>query len=142
MERTILIVDDDRHIVEMVAELLSSEGYAVRQAYDGLTALQEAELAAPDLVLSDVAMPRLNGVALAQRLRERGIPVVLLSAAVADPRLPDVPFVPKPFDIDQILAVVRHLVDGHGPDPGTGSPPGTGTGASPGSSRRPTRPAG
>jgi len=116
MERTILIVDDDRHIVEMVAELLASEGYAVRKAYDGLSALQEADLTPPDLVLSDVAMPRLNGVALAERLRDRGIPVVLLSAAVADPSLPEVSFVPKPFDIDDILGIVRHLVDGRTPD--------------------------
>ena len=116
MERTILIVDDDRYIVEMVAELLSSEGYTVRKAYDGLSALQEAELTPPDLVLSDVAMPRLNGVALAERLRERNIPVVLLSAAVADPRLPEVPFVPKPFDIDDVLGIVRHLIDGPNPD--------------------------
>lgn len=110
MSQTILIVDDDRNIVEMVADLLTSEGYLVRKAFDGLTGLEEAELAVPDLVLSDVAMPRLNGVALAQRMRERGIPVVLLSAAVADPRLPDVPFVAKPFDIDDILAVVRQFV--------------------------------
>lgn len=111
MDRTVLIVDDDRHIVELLAGLLEEEGYAVRRAYDGLSALQEAAIAPLDLVLSDVAMPRLNGIALAQRLRERGIPVVLLSAAVADPRLPDVPFVPKPFDLDQILAVVTHFLD-------------------------------
>ena len=111
MDRTVLIVDYDRHIVELLAGLLEEEGYAVRRAYDGLSALQEAAIAPLDLVLSDVAMPRLNGIALAQRLRERGIPVVLLSAAVADPRLPDVPFVPKPFDLDQILAVVTRFLD-------------------------------
>lgn len=111
MQRTVLIVDDDRHIAEMLAALLEGEGYTVRKAYDGMSALQEAELAPPDLVLSDVAMPRLNGVALARRLRERDIPVVLLSAAVSDPRLSDVPFLPKPFDLDQILDVVRRFVD-------------------------------
>jgi CheY-like chemotaxis protein len=110
MERTILIVDDDAHIVELLAELLESEGFAVRKAYDGLTALEEAELTPPDLVLSDVAMPKMNGIALAQRLRERNIPVVLLSAAVTDPRLEGVPFVAKPFDLDQILTVItQHL---------------------------------
>ncbi len=110
MERTILIVDDDVHIVELLAELLESEGFAVRKAYDGSAALEEAELTPPDLVLSDVAMPKLNGIALARRLRDRGIPVVLLSAAVTDPRLPDVPFVAKPFDLDQILAIItQHL---------------------------------
>ena len=110
IDRTVLIVDDDRHIVELLAGLLEDEGYAVRKAYDGMGALQEAAIAPPDLVLSDVAMPRLNGIALAQRLRERGIPVVLLSAAVADARLPGVPYLPKPFDVDRILEVVGRVL--------------------------------
>ncbi len=112
MDRTVLVVDDDRHIVDVLAEVLESEGYTVRKAYDGMDALQEAAIASPDLVLSDVAMPKMNGVALAQRLRERGTPVVLLSAAVADPRLPGVPYVVKPFDLDQILAVVARFLGG------------------------------
>jgi DNA-binding response OmpR family regulator len=106
MGRTILIVDDDPHIVDLLAELLEGEGFAVRKAYDGLSALAAAEAAPPDLVLSDVAMPKLNGLDLARHLGEHGIPVVLLSAAVTDPRLNGVPFVAKPFDLDQILATV------------------------------------
>ncbi len=106
MDCNVLIVDDDRHIVAMLASLLEEEGYVVRRAYDGLSALQETELSPPDLVLSDIAMPRMNGLALAQRLRERRIPVVLLSAAVADPHLTGITFVPKPFDLDRILEVV------------------------------------
>ena len=120
MERTILIVDDDRHIVEALAQILEFEGYAVRKAYDGMGALQEAELTPPNLVLSDVAMPRLNGIALAQRLRERAIPVVLLSAAVADPKLAGVPFVSKPFDLDRILGLVADFLDRPGPVDGGG----------------------
>lgn len=110
MERNVLIVDDDRHIVAMLASLLEDEGLVVRKAYDGLTAFQEAELSPPDLVLSDIAMPKMNGLALAQRLRDRGIPVVLLSAAVANPNLTGIPFVPKPFDLDQLLAVVTRCL--------------------------------
>lgn len=110
MERSVLIVDDDRDIVAMLAEVLAEEGYAVHKAYDGLSALREAELAPPDLVLSDVAMPKLNGIALAHRLRERGIPVVLLSAAVSDPRIPGIPYVPKPFDLDRVVNVVARLL--------------------------------
>lgn len=112
MTRTVLIVDDDRPIVEALSSVLIEEGYRVRRAFDGLTALQEAEIQPPDLVLSDIAMPGLNGIALAERLRERGIKVVLLSAAVADPRLSDVEFIPKPFDLDRIVDVVaRQLAD-------------------------------
>jgi CheY-like chemotaxis protein len=106
MRRTVLIVDDDRPIVEALASVLTDEGYHVRKAFDGFSALQEAEIQPPDLVLSDIAMPGMNGLALADRLRERGVRVVLLSAAVADPRLSDVEFVPKPFDIDRIVEVV------------------------------------
>lgn len=110
MDRNVLIVDDDRHIVAMLASLLEEEGYVVRKAYDGLTALQETELSPPDLVLSDIAMPKMNGLALAQRLRDRGIPVVLLSAAVTDPDLSGIPFVPKPFDLEQIIEVVTRCI--------------------------------
>ena len=111
MERTVLVVDDDRHLVEALAQALESEGYAVPKAYDGMGALQEAALTPPDLVLSDVAMPRLNGIALAQRLRARGVPVVLLGAAVADPQLAGVPFVPKPFDLDHLLGLVTDVLE-------------------------------
>lgn len=113
MTHTVLIVDDDRPIVEALAGVLVDEGYRVRKAFDGFSALQEAEIQPPDLVLSDIAMPGLNGIALAERLRERGIRVVLLSAAVADPRLSDVEFVAKPFDLDRIVDVVsRQLAAG------------------------------
>ncbi len=128
MDRTVLVVDDDRHIVGVLAEVLESEGYAVRKAYDGMDALQEAAIAPPDLVLSDVAMPRLNGIALAQRLRERGVPVVLLSAAVADPRLAGVPFVPKPFDLDRILGLVTHFLARTGPGDAAGGQGGSSVG--------------
>ncbi|MCC6756162.1 MAG: response regulator [Solirubrobacterales bacterium] len=110
MDRNLLIVDDDRHIVAMLASLLEDAGFVVRKAYDGRSALQEAELSPPDLVLSDIAMPKLNGLALAQRLRDRGIPVVLLSAAVSNPQLTGIPFVAKPFDLDQILEVVARCL--------------------------------
>jgi CheY-like chemotaxis protein len=116
MGRTVLIVDDDRPIVEVLAGVLTEEGYEVRKAYDGLSALQEAEIQPPDLVLSDIAMPGINGIALAERLRERRIPVVLLSAAVSDPRLPDVPFVPKPFDLELIVEVVSRQLKEKQPD--------------------------
>jgi DNA-binding response OmpR family regulator len=116
MKRSVLIVDDDRAIVAALADLLRDEGYQVRTAFDGLSALAESELEPPDLVLSDIAMPRLNGMALAQRLRERGVPVVLLSAAVSDPRLADVPFIAKPFDLDHVLGLVERMVGAPSPE--------------------------
>lgn len=106
-QRTVLVVDDERYIVDLLADLLEEEGYRVKRAYDGVGALEIVDHQVPDLVLADVMMPRLDGLALVRNLRERGlaIPVILMSAAVT-PRYSDVTFVPKPFDIDHVLDVI------------------------------------
>ncbi len=111
-QKTILVVDDERPICNLLAELFDEEGYRVYRAYDGMTALATAERYRPDLILSDVMMPGLDGVSLTRRLRERGqrVPVVLMSAVYADVDLPHVRFVPKPFDVDNVLAVVERLI--------------------------------
>ncbi|MEA2524372.1 MAG: two-component system, OmpR family, response regulator MprA [Thermomicrobiales bacterium] len=108
----ILVVDDERPICDLLAELLEDEGYRVVRAYDGVAALAAAERQRPDLVLSDVMMPGLDGVSLVRCLRNRGVraPAVLMSAVYADVDLPHVRFVPKPFDVDDILAVVARLL--------------------------------
>jgi two-component system OmpR family response regulator len=110
--RSILVVDDERPICDLLADLLDEEGYAVRRAYDGLTALEFADRYRPDLVLTDVMMPGLDGVGLIHRLRERGVrsPVLLMSAVYADVDLPHVRFVPKPFDVDDILTVIQRTL--------------------------------
>lgn len=103
----VLVVDDERQIVSLLKDLLEDEGYAVRLAYDGAAALDEINAAKPDLVLSDVMMPRLDGLALYDEIRRRvaDLPVILMSAAVR-PKAIDAAFVPKPFDIDHLLDVV------------------------------------
>jgi CheY-like chemotaxis protein len=105
---TVLVVEDEPAIREVVADLLQDEGYAVRQASDGLQAIDELEVDDVDLVLSDVRMPRLDGPSLARRLRGRGraVPVVLMSAVDVEVDLPGVCFLPKPFDRDHLLHVV------------------------------------
>ena len=104
----VLVVDDEDVIVDALADTLEDEGYRVQRARDGREALALIEQIAPDLVLSDVRMPYIDGLTLVHRLRERGlpIPVVLMSAHYAGIDLPDVAFVPKPFDLDQLLAVI------------------------------------
>jgi two-component system alkaline phosphatase synthesis response regulator PhoP len=111
-QKTILVVDDERTICDLLADLFEDEGFDVRRAYDGSTALALAEHERPDLILSDVMMPGLDGVTLTRHLRDRGLrtPVVLMSAVYADIDLPHVRFVPKPFDVDDILAVVERLL--------------------------------
>jgi two-component system, OmpR family, response regulator MprA len=101
-------------IAAQLATPLQEEGYAVRCARDGQTALRQVERDPPDLVLADVMMPRLDGVTLAERLRERGdrTPVVLMSAVVTRLEVPGVGFVPKPFDLDRVVTVVNRAVAG------------------------------
>jgi two-component system OmpR family response regulator len=104
---TVLVVDDEPAIREIVATLLEDEGYEVRHARDGVEALAAIDDRI-DLVLSDVIMPRLDGASLVRKLRRRGhlVPVVLMSAVYADVDLPGVRFVPKPFEIDRLLGTV------------------------------------
>jgi CheY-like chemotaxis protein len=105
---TVLVVDDEPAIREVIATLLEDEGYLVRHAKDGLEALDAINENRIDLIVSDVVMPRLDGASLVHRLRRRGhlMPVVLMSAVYADVDLPGVRFVPKPFEIDRLLGTV------------------------------------
>ena len=110
----VLIVDDERHIVDLLEDLFHDEGYQVRRAYDGMAALAAIDREMPDLVVADVMMPRLDGLSLYHRIRERSnsLPVILMSAAVT-PRAVDATFIPKPFDIDTLLDVVEEKLRGH-----------------------------
>jgi CheY-like chemotaxis protein len=105
---TVLVVDDEPAIREVIATLLEDEGYLVRHAKDGLEALDAINGNRIDLIVSDVVMPRLDGASLVRKLRRRGhlTPVVLMSAVYADVDLPGVRFVPKPFEIDRLLGTV------------------------------------
>lgn len=101
---TVLVVDDEFHIVDLLTDVLEDEGFTVLRAYDGLSALALAEGTAVDLVIADVMMPYLDGISLAHRLRERfaGIRIVLMSAAVATVPA-EFGFIAKPFDINDLL---------------------------------------
>ena len=111
-ESEVAVADDDPSVVELWSAALGVEGYRVRQAYDGQSAIEAVERSAPDLVVSDIAMPRLNGIDLARRLLALPVPVpvVLISAATNAPATQELPFVPKPFDVDHVLAIVAHAL--------------------------------
>jgi len=110
----LLVVDDDRVLVDTLASWLESEGFEVRRAYDGLQGLAAASGHHPDLVLADVSMPGLDGVHLADRLREQGIPIILLSGSEAPRDLhPGIPFLAKPFDIEEIYQVIIRTIAQH-----------------------------
>jgi CheY-like chemotaxis protein len=113
---TILVVDDEPVIRELLVQVLRDEGYATVTAGDGVAALESLESGDIDLVLTDTMMPRLDGVALIRTMRKRPVlntmPVVLLSAAgrPALDGMGDCVFLPKPFDLTSLLAAVADAV--------------------------------
>lgn len=66
----VLLVDDNHDAVEAIAMLLASEGYAVRTAHEGISALKEAEAWLPDIVVLDIGLPGMTGYEVAQALRQ------------------------------------------------------------------------
>jgi two-component system response regulator MprA len=117
-EAAILVVDDDAPILRMLGRTLSAEGYRVETAADGGEALAAVERSTPDLVVLDVGLPGLDGLAVCRRLRGKGLatPVLLLTArdAIAD-RVAGLDagaddYLVKPFATDELLARVRALL--------------------------------
>ena len=82
--RTILLVEDEEPLRRMLRELLEREGYNVAEAGDGVTALDEIDRIAPDVIVLDLNLPRLDGYGVLSHLRARpqtaGIPVIVLTA--------------------------------------------------------------
>src|SRR5690242_13682296 len=78
----ILVVDDEAALRRMLERTLPAEGFEVTVAADGGGALAAAERAAPDVIVLDVAMPGLDGLAVCRRLRSRGLatPILMLTA--------------------------------------------------------------
>jgi DNA-binding response OmpR family regulator len=84
-KQTVLVVDDDPQIVELMRDFLTAEGYAVETAPDGLAALQIVNAGAVNCILLDVMMPELNGFELCRQVRETtDIPILFLSARDED----------------------------------------------------------
>ena len=81
----ILVVDDDREIVDSIAIFLSGENYNVLKAYDGIEALDILSENEVHLMILDIMMPKLDGIKTLMKLREsRNIPVIMLSAKSED----------------------------------------------------------
>jgi two-component system response regulator MprA len=113
----VLVVDDDPPLRRMLARTLTAEGYDVTVAADGGAALLEAERAAPDVIVLDVAMPALDGLAVCRRLRSKGLPTPILMLTARD-AVPDRvaglesgadDYLVKPFAIQELIARLRAL---------------------------------
>ncbi len=114
---TVLVVDDDAPILRMLRRTLAAEGYEVETAGDGGAALAAVERSVPDVLVLDVAMPGVDGLAVCRRLRGKGlaVPILLLTArdAIAD-RVAGLDagaddYLVKPFAAEELLARVRAL---------------------------------
>lgn len=113
----ILVAEDDADIVELLRLYLENEGYRVLSASNGVEALELAERERFDLAVLDIMMPRMNGLELARRLREKStLPILILSAKNQDSdkilglNLGADDYMTKPFNPLEILARVRALL--------------------------------
>ena len=113
----ILVVDDDREIVDSIAIFLSGEGYSVFKAYDGIDALEILSENEVHLMILDIMMPKLDGIKTLIKLREsRNIPVILLSAKSEDAdkilglTAGADDYVTKPFNPSELMARVKSQI--------------------------------
>ena len=118
MPHSVLVVDDDPSIREAVGRALRLDGYTVGLAVDGIEALRSIETDDHDVVVLDIGLPQVDGLALCRRMRmdRRRVPILLLTArdAVTD-RVAGLDagaddYLVKPFALDELLARVRALI--------------------------------
>ena len=114
---TILAADDDPQLLRLITRNLQLEGYDVLAASDGQQALELIENNAPDLVLLDVMMPRMDGFTVCQRIREFStVPIIIVTARGQDQDkvrgldLGADDYLTKPFSVDELLARVRAVL--------------------------------
>lgn len=114
----ILVVEDDARIAQAIAEALRDQRYVVELAEDGELGLAFAETDSFDLIVLDLMLPKLDGVALCRRLRSLGLSIPILMLTARDTSADKVlgldvgadDYVVKPFDLPELLARIRALL--------------------------------
>ena len=113
-KKTILIVDDEKPIVYILVYNLQKEGYETLEAYDGETAVELAIAKKPDLILLDVMLPRMDGLAVCKKIRHTlNVPILILSAKdeeidkILGLELGADDYVTKPFSVRELMARVK-----------------------------------
>lgn len=116
-QQTILVVDDDNGLQELVRVRLEQEGYRVLQTISGMEAITLIRQQRPDLVILDIMLPDIDGLTVCQRVREfAATPILMLTAKVMpqdiitglDQGADD--YLTKPFNYDELLARIRALL--------------------------------
>ena len=120
MSKKILIVDDEKDLVDLIALRMKAEGFEALTAFDGDEALKKAEKHCPDLVLLDIMMPGVNGYQVARELKKneatKNIKIIMLTAKTGEKdrfwgmESGADEYVTKPFEMSMILALVKKLL--------------------------------
>ena len=118
-QRTILIMDDDLAMQTVLEIALREAGYQVVLASDGQEGIEKLATLKPDLVVSDIMMPQMDGVEMFQRIKEQlqddGIPIFIMTALNRKPWFADLEadgavIIQKPFEIEQFLRLVGDML--------------------------------
>src|SRR5918997_195592 len=115
--RRVLVVDDDRNIVQLVRMYLEKDGYQVAVGYDGEEAIDVSRAFKPDLVVLDLMLPRVDGLEVCRRIRwTSDVPIIMLTARTTEPdKLTGLDagaddYVTKPFSPRELLARIRAVL--------------------------------
>lgn len=120
MNETILVVDDEQDIVELISYNLEREGYQVQKAFDGNKALQQIQNQRPDLVILDLMLPGMSGMDICRLVRKKpeteALPIIMLTAKsesidkIMGLETGADDYLTKPFNIRELLARVRAVL--------------------------------
>ena len=117
MPNTILVVDDERNIVQLARLYLGNEGFRVEEANDGKIALEKARTVSPDLVILDIMMPEMDGLTVCKEIRKTSnVPVIILTARgddidkIVGLEIGADDYVTKPFNPRELVARVKAVL--------------------------------
>ena len=122
--RSILVIEDEEGVRDMVARMLTKHQYDVSEAVDGLDGLRKIDESPPDLIIADVMMPNLDGLTLVKALKHhnetKGVPVIFLTAKgdarsmIEGINVGAKYYVTKPFQMDDLLGKVSKVLGDRG----------------------------
>lgn len=119
MPKKILVIEDQVQIIKLLTGRLKASGYNVVSALDGLEGLEKVKKELPDLVITDLALPKMVGSTIVRIMRGseqyKHIPIIMLSAFVHENmaqgvEVPADAYIPKPFEAEKLLAKIRELL--------------------------------
>ena len=116
-KKTILVVDDEKNIMDLLVFNLQKEGYNTLEAYDGVTAVDMALKEKPDLILLDIMIPKLDGISVCKKIRYAlnisNIPILMISARdtesdkIVGLEMGADDYITKPFQIREVMARIK-----------------------------------